>query len=79
MTARRMNHDTVIDWMFENGHPGYANEIHEILATKDETIGEAGRYWQHCTFTQERLAKLDARVAEVKQAAWDRYEDWATD
>lgn len=74
-----MNHDTVIDWMSRHGHTGYAREIQDILETRDLTIGEAGPHWQLCPFTQDRLAKLDAMVAEVKQAAWDRYEDWATD
>lgn len=68
-----------VEWMAQHGHPGYANRINEILCTKDETIGEAGRYWQHCPFTTERLAKLDAMIEEVQREAYDRYDDWATD
>jgi len=69
----------VVAWMAEHGHPGYAAKINEIECHKWEVIGEAGRYWQHCPFTAETLAKLDTAIAEIRQDAEDRYTDWATD
>jgi hypothetical protein len=69
----------VVGWMADHGHPGYLNEIHVLESLRDETIGDAGRYWQYCEFTQAVLAKIDASIAEVRRTAWDRYDDWATD
>jgi len=69
----------VIDWMSKHGHIGYAREISDIESVKDEIRAEAGPNGHLCPFTQEALAKEDARIAEVRQAAQDRYDDWATD
>ena len=66
-------------WMAKHGHPGYANEIQELVALKWETIGEAGRYWQHCEVTQAKVKKIEAEIAEIERCAWERYEDWRTD
>jgi hypothetical protein len=74
-----MTEDGAVQWMSKHGHLGYANEIHALEAIKWETIGEAGRYWQHCPFVQAKIKQIEAEIAEVKQAALDRYEDWATD
>lgn len=76
---RRVNEDNVVDWMTEHGHPEYATQIRELLDRKNEIIGDAGRYWQHCEVTQATLTKIDAEVAEIKRRAWERYYDWATD
>ncbi len=68
-----------VNWMYDHGHKGYADKINELRSVRDETIGEAGRYWQFCEFTQKALAKIDAEILEIEQAAQDRYDDWATD
>lgn len=65
--------------MAENGHLGYAAEVHALEATKWETIGEAGQFWQLCGFTRRTVLKIQAEIEEVEQAALDRYEDWASD
>ena len=74
-----MTEDGAVEWMTKNGRPGYANEINALEAIKSETIGEAGRYWQFCEFTQEKVRKIEAEIAEVKRAAYDRYDDWVSD
>jgi hypothetical protein len=74
-----MTADKAVEWMTKHGRPGYANEIEALRATRNEVIGDAGRYWQDCPFTQETLRKIDAEIEEVKQAALDRYDDWASD
>lgn len=74
-----MNVDRAVIWMAEHGHPEYANKISILEAMCDELIGDAGRYWQHCEFTQGKLARIRGEIAEIKLSALDRYEDWATD
>jgi hypothetical protein len=69
----------VVDWMFQHGHKGYANEINALQSVKDEIRAEAGRYWDQCPFTTADLAKVDAQIEEVRRAAYDRYDDWRTD
>jgi hypothetical protein len=68
-----------VKWMAEHGHPSYAAEINELHAVRNEIMGDAGRYWQFCEITQHQLANIDAVIEEVRQAAEDRYTDWATD
>jgi len=68
-----------VKWMAANGRLGYASEIHALEAIKWETIGEAGRDWQHCPFVREKIKQIETEIAEVEQAALDRYEDWASD
>lgn len=74
-----MDGKQTVAWMTKNGRLGYASEIHALEAIKWETIGEAGRYWQECPFVREKIAKIRAEIAEIEQAALDRYEDWASD
>ena len=79
MNRRIINEDTVIEWMAEQGRTGYAAEINALLATRDEIFAEAGPNGKFCPFVQRQLAQIDAEVAEVKRAAYDRYQDWASD
>lgn len=69
----------VIAWMTENGHPGYANEIHDVRCNMDEIKGEAGPNWQICPFTQARLKSCEDQISEIVQSAQDRFDDWASD
>lgn len=69
----------IVAWMTAHGHDGYANEIADASETYILTIGEAGRYWNDCSFTMDRLATINTAIQEAFQAAVDRYEDWATD
>lgn len=69
----------VIEWMAAHGHPSYGERIRDAEDYKSEVRGEAGRYGDSCPFTQELLAKADAEIAEIRQAAQDRYDDWASD
>lgn len=74
-----MNEKDAVKWMADNGHLGYASEIHALEAIKWETIGEAGRYWQECPFVREKIKQIETEIAEVERAAWERYDDWRTD
>jgi hypothetical protein len=74
-----MTHDGAVEWMARHGHPEYANQIRDLKDHKNEIIGDAGRYWQYCEFTQAALAKIDAKIEEIGRRAWERYEDWRTD
>jgi hypothetical protein len=38
---------------------------HALFDQRDETIGDAGRYWQQCEFTREALDKIDAALARL--------------
>jgi hypothetical protein len=69
----------IVGWLAEHRRPSYAEEINALQATYDETIGDAGRYWQYCEFTRDTLNKINNAIREVFQAATDRYEDWASD
>jgi hypothetical protein len=69
----------IVDWMAEHGHPGSRSAIRAGQDAYLETVGEAGRYWMHCPFTQTQLVLINATISEEFQAATDRYEDWASD
>ena len=69
----------VVQWMFDNGHVGYANEIREIESTRNEARAEAGPNAQYCEYFQQDMKKFDAEVEEVRRCAQDRYDDWASD
>lgn len=75
----KVNIDNVVAWMEQHGRPCYAIQINELQCTRSEIEAEAGRYGQFCEFTQKTLKQIDEAIAEVKQAAWDRFYDWATD
>lgn len=66
-------------WMTAHGHPGYENEVRVASDCYHETVGEAGRYWQHCEFTRERLESCNRTIREAFEDAVERYTDWATD
>ena len=69
----------VVDWMYRHGHPSYANQINDLKMAIDEHKSDAGRYWQQCEFTMEMINKIRKEIEEIRQAAEDRYQDWATD
>jgi hypothetical protein len=68
-----------VEWMAAHNHPEYANMIHACKCTASEIIGDAGRYWQFCPITQEALKKIDAEIEDIRDRAYDRWYDWATD
>lgn len=74
-----INEETAIFWMHDRGKVSYLNNVRALEACIDETIAEAGRYGQYCEFTQARVKAIKEQIAEEKQAAYDRYQDWATD
>ena len=74
-----MTPDRAIEWMAENGRPGYRNRVRIYESLIDETIGDAGRYWQFCDFTVAKIAAVKAEIEDIKRDALDRYEDWASD
>jgi hypothetical protein len=69
----------IIDWMFKHGHKGYAAEIADLNSVKDEIRAEGGRYGHLCPYVAADLAKVDEEIEEVRRAAQDRFDDWATD
>jgi hypothetical protein len=74
-----MTEDGAVEWMAKHGRPGYAAKIHELEARINEYIGDAGRYWQDCPVTMGFIKSIRAEIDEIKRAAWDRYDDWASD
>ena len=74
-----MNGPQAVDWMSKHGRLGYAAEINALQASMNEYIGEAGPNWQHCPELQRIVKSIRAEIAEVEQAALERYEDWASD
>ena len=68
-----------VDWMYRNGHPSYANQINDLEMTIDEFKSEAGANWQFCEYTLDTIAKIRKEIEEIRGAAEDRYQDWATD
>jgi len=61
------------------GDRRFADQIADLEATKAETIGDAGRYWQQCDATQRRLSLINAEIAELESLAYDRFDDLASD
>lgn len=58
----------VVAWMAENGHPEYRDLIRALEMTLEAERGDPAK--------AERLL---AEIAEVRDNAMDRYQDWATD
>jgi hypothetical protein len=75
----RVNIDNVVDWMAEHGRTCYVNMIEVVRCTMREIEAEAGRHGKFCEFTQKSLRQCREEIEEIKQSAWDRFEDWATD
>lgn len=46
-----------------------AAQINDLEVMRDEIIGDAGRYWHACEFTQATLAQIDAQIAKIKGKA----------
>ena len=69
----------VMAFMWDNGRTGYQSRINDIHDDFYLIQVEAGEGHRFCTFTQDRLAKLDAAIEEIVQEAVDRYDDWKTD
>ncbi len=60
----------VIEWMDEHGHPSYKRQIATLKAAADifmdddaESVPEA----------------IEKKIADIRNMAQDRYDDWATD
>lgn len=59
----------VIEWMAAHGHPGYKANI--------EALKIAGGIFH---FDGEEIPPaITAKIAEIRQMAQDRYDDWASD
>jgi hypothetical protein len=69
----------IVAWMTKRDHPGYAQEIADASDTYTLTVAEAGRDWQHCEFTRQRLVSINAGIRQAFEDAVERYTDWATD
>ena len=67
-----MTEDKVIGWMADRGHVGYGNAI-KALEAKINSLG-----FQRDLLDDE-VRHAEAEIAEIKRAALDRYEDWASD
>jgi hypothetical protein len=68
-----------VAWFAEHGRTCYAEQIHAVQATKSEVIAEAGPNGHLCPFVAEQVRKLDAEIEEIRRAAADRYDDYASD
>ena len=64
MSERKVNHDTITDWMAERGEFSYANRIATLKT----------RYH----FNLDPFV-IDELIREVQQEAMDRYNDWVSD
>jgi hypothetical protein len=68
-----------VEWMSQRGITSYITQIQAIRSDMAITRAEAGRYGDQCEATQRTLSLMATEIAEIEQAAADRYEDWATD
>lgn len=60
----------------DSGVRSYADMVRVLKSEREETISDAGRYWQDCPFTRDILRQIDDEIAGVeKQAetAWYAY------
>lgn len=69
----------VMQFMRDQGHTGYDNEIAAVTEDYDLIQGEAGPGHGFCPFTQERLDAIDKAVQQIVMEAVDRYDDWKSD
>jgi hypothetical protein len=40
--------------------------INEYTATRNEIIGDAGRYWQECEYTMRVVNEIDGAIVKLK-------------
>ena len=71
----------VVAWMADQGLTCYRTQIDDLKAQRDEIVAEVAAAGGISWFGDHRtqLAAIDAEVASIEQAAYDRYTDWATD
>lgn len=74
-----MTPERAVEWMAERGRTGYRDRIIILQALIDETIGDAGRYWQFCEITTAKIKRVEAEIKAEMEDALERYTDWATD
>lgn len=70
---------SALNWMRDNGRPGYWERVDALYEHFDEIVGEAGPGGNHCPFVQERLDKIEATITDETMDAIDRIRDWASD
>lgn len=68
-----------IEFMDATRNGAASQRIDELDTLYNETICDAGRYWQHCEITQGALADIQREIDALCQSWIDRIRDWATD
>lgn len=72
----------VVKWMTDHGCPAYQAQIAERRSQIDEIeaeIAAAGGVNMGWGDAGAQVDRLKGEIAEIEQAARDRYDDWATD
>lgn len=47
-------------------------KVRDLEATRNEIIGDAGRYWHQCPFTREQLRLIDTEIAKLERRSLPR-------
>ena len=66
----RVNIQTVVRWMADRGIVAYQVQIDRCLAIAARAAVQGKARF---------VTKMENRIHELRQSAFDRYQDWATD
>lgn len=47
----------------------FVDSLHALQATRDEIIGDAGRYWQECEYTMKTVREIEADIVQLRRQA----------
>ena len=74
-----MTNDQAVVWMAERGITCYQFQIAECEEAIEGFKADAGRYWNECEQTLRWISLAQFEIQDIKQAAYDRYQDKAED
>lgn len=64
---------------FDKHRGGAWERINVLFDYYNETICDAGVFWQHCEFTAKALKAIQEEIDETLGYMVEKYADWASD
>ena len=78
-----MNGKQAIEWFAAHGQPAYINRVTELNARAADVREQGQQYFDnygtYSVMMKPTLQKIRDEIAEIEQAALDRYDDLASD
>jgi len=65
-----------VAWLARRGYPEHLNDIQTIQAEIDEIRAGAGRFDDHCQFTQRAIRRREDQIEQIREDTKDRYDNW---